>query len=108
VHTILIRQRLRRAAPGWRLGRQLHATTKRIETYCGRIEESFGRYPPLLLAEEEDTSSPSFFARAAAHRLDGTEKRAPMPRGDFSACRSKSAWPICAGVFPHDAIPDLR
>ena len=25
-----------------------------IETYCGRIEESFGRSPTLLLAEEED------------------------------------------------------
>ena len=27
---------------------------KRIETYCRRIEESFGRNPTLLLAEEED------------------------------------------------------
>jgi spermidine synthase len=27
---------------------------ERIDTYCGRIEESFGRSPTLLLAEEED------------------------------------------------------
>jgi len=68
--------------------------------YCGRIEESFGRYPTLLLAEEEDNFIAFVFA-AGPPRIAWTElKRAPMPRGDFSACRSKSAWPICAGVIP--------
>jgi len=50
-----------------RHGRQLHVDDKRIETYCGRIEESFGRDPTLLLAEEEDNSSPSRFATATAN-----------------------------------------
>ena len=40
--------------PGGVLVANFMSDDKRIETYCGRIEESFGRYPTLLLAEEED------------------------------------------------------
>jgi len=34
---------------------------KRIETHCGRIAESFGPQPALVLAEEGDNLSPSHF-----------------------------------------------
>src|SRR3977135_1334560 len=40
--------------PGGVLVANFMSDDKRIETHCGRIEESFGRSPTLLLAEEED------------------------------------------------------
>jgi len=40
--------------PGGVLVANFMSDDKRIETYCRRIEESFGRNPTLLLAEEED------------------------------------------------------
>jgi spermidine synthase len=40
--------------PGGVLVANFMSDDKRIETYCARIEESFGRSPTLLLAEEED------------------------------------------------------
>jgi spermidine synthase len=40
--------------PGGAMVANFMSDDKRIETYCGRIEESFGRNPTLLLAEEED------------------------------------------------------
>jgi spermidine synthase len=40
--------------PGGVMVANFMSDDKRIETYCGRIEESFGRDPTLLLAEEED------------------------------------------------------
>jgi spermidine synthase len=40
--------------PGGVMVANFMSDDKRIETYCGRIEESFGRDPALLLAEEED------------------------------------------------------
>jgi len=40
--------------PGGVLVANFMSDDKRIETYCRRIAESFGRNPTLLLAEEED------------------------------------------------------
>jgi spermidine synthase len=40
--------------PGGVMVANFMSDDKRIETYCRRIEESFGRNPVLLLAEEED------------------------------------------------------
>ena len=40
--------------PGGVMVANFMSDDKRIENYCGRIEESFGRDPTLLLAEEED------------------------------------------------------
>jgi spermidine synthase len=40
--------------PGGVMVANFMSDDKRIETYCGRIEESFRRNPTLLLAEEED------------------------------------------------------
>jgi len=47
----------------------------RIETYCGRIEESFGRGPTLLLAEEEDNFI-AFALRNGPQRIAWTELKA--------------------------------
>ena len=40
--------------PGGVMVANFMSDDKRLETYCGRIEESFGCDPTLLLAEEED------------------------------------------------------
>jgi len=48
---------------------------KRLDTYCGRIEKSFGRHPLLLLAEEEDNFI-AFALRGGPPRLAWTELKA--------------------------------
>jgi spermidine synthase len=48
---------------------------KGIETYCGRIEESFGRNPTLLLAEEEDNII-AFAVRGGPARISWAELKA--------------------------------
>jgi spermidine synthase len=48
---------------------------RRIETYCRRIEASFGRAPTLLLAEEEDNLI-AFALRGGPPRIRWTELKA--------------------------------
>jgi len=48
---------------------------KRLETYCARIEKSFGRRPALLLAEEEDNFI-AFALRGGPPRIAWAELKA--------------------------------
>ena len=48
---------------------------KRLETYCARIERSFGRRPALLLAEEEDNFI-AFALRGGPPRIAWAELKA--------------------------------
>jgi spermidine synthase len=48
---------------------------KRLETYCGRIEKSFGSRPLLLLAEEEDNFI-AFALRGGPPRIAWSELKA--------------------------------
>ena len=58
--------------PGGVMVANFMSDDKRIETYCGRIEESFGRNPTLLLAEEEDNVI-AFALRGGPHRIPWAE-----------------------------------
>jgi hypothetical protein len=69
---------------------------KRIETYCGRIEESFGRNPTLLLAEEEDNFI-AFALRDGPPRIPWTEVKA----------RARSARRLF-GLPLEECLADLR
>ncbi|TMH19673.1 MAG: methyltransferase domain-containing protein [Betaproteobacteria bacterium] len=58
--------------PGGVMVANFMSDDKRIETYCGRIEESFGRNPTLLLAEEEDNVI-AFALRGGPRRIPWAE-----------------------------------
>jgi spermidine synthase len=58
--------------PGGVMVANFMSDDKRIETYCGRIEESFGRNPTLLLAEEEDNVV-AFALRGGPRRIPWAE-----------------------------------
>ena len=61
--------------PGGVLVANFMSDDKRIETYCRRIEESFGRNPTLLLAEEEDNII-AFALRGGPPRIAWAELKA--------------------------------
>jgi len=61
--------------PGGVMVANFMSDDKRIETYCARIEESFGRNPALLLAEEEDNLI-AFALRGRPQRLPWAELKA--------------------------------
>jgi spermidine synthase len=61
--------------PGGVMVANFMSDDKRIETYCGRIEESFGRSPALLLAEEEDNFI-AFALRGGPPRVAWAELKA--------------------------------
>ena len=61
--------------PGGVMVANFMSDDERIETYCGRIEESFGRGPTLLLAEEEDNFI-AFALRNGPPRIAWTELKA--------------------------------
>ncbi|HKC54313.1 MAG TPA: fused MFS/spermidine synthase [Burkholderiales bacterium] len=67
-----------------------------IETYCGRIEESFGRSPTLLLAEEEDNFI-AFALRAGPPRIAWAELKA----------RARAASALF-GLPLGECVPSLR
>jgi spermidine synthase len=69
---------------------------KRIETYCGRIEASFGRNPALLLAEEEDNFI-AFALRDGPRRIPWTELKA----------RTRAARRLF-GLSLEECLADLR
>ena len=58
--------------PGGVMVANFMADDKRIETHCGRIAQSFGRNPTLLLAEEEDNFI-AFALRGGPPRIRWTE-----------------------------------
>ena len=61
--------------PGGVMVANFMSDDKRIETHCGRIAESFGRSPTLLLAEEEDNFI-AFALRGGPARVRWTELKA--------------------------------
>ena len=61
--------------PGGVMVANFMSDDKRIEAYCGRIEESFGRNPTLLLAEEEDNFI-AFALRDGPPRIPWAELKA--------------------------------
>src|SRR3979490_3054946 len=61
--------------PGGVMVANFMSDDERIETYCGRIEESFGRNPTLLLAEEEDNFI-AFALRGGPPRIAWAELKA--------------------------------
>jgi len=61
--------------PGGVMVANFMSDDKRIETYCKRIEESFGRGPALLLAEEEDNFI-AFALRGGPPRIAWAELKA--------------------------------
>jgi spermidine synthase len=61
--------------PGGVLVANFMSDDKRIETYCKRIETSFGRRPVLLLAEEEDNII-AFALREGPARIAWSELQA--------------------------------
>jgi len=61
--------------PGGALVANFMSDDKRIETYCKRIETSFGRRPVLLLAEEEDNII-AFALREGPARIAWSELQA--------------------------------
>jgi len=61
--------------PGGIMVANFMADDRRLETHCGRIEKSFGRYPTLLLAEEEDNFI-AFALRGGPPRIAWSELRA--------------------------------
>src|SRR5204862_7636904 len=61
--------------PGGGMAANFMSAAKRIETHCGRIAESFGRSPTLLLAEEEDNFI-AFALRGGPPRIRWTELKA--------------------------------
>jgi spermidine synthase len=61
--------------PGGVMVANFMADDRRIDTYCSRIEKSFGRYPTLLLAEEEDNFI-AFAPRGGPPRIAWAELRA--------------------------------
>ena len=61
--------------PGGVMVANFMSDDKRIETYCGRIAESFGRGPTLLLAEEEDNII-AFALRGGPLRVRWTDLKA--------------------------------
>jgi spermidine synthase len=61
--------------PGGVMVANFMSDDKGIETYCGRIEESFGRNPTLLLAEEEDNFI-AFALRQGPPRIAWAELKA--------------------------------
>ncbi len=67
-----------------------------IETYCGRIEESFGRSPTLLLAEEEDNFI-AFALRGGPPRIAWAELKA----------RARAASALF-GLPLGECVPSLR
>jgi spermidine synthase len=67
-----------------------------IETYCGRIEESFGRGPTLLLAEEEDNFI-AFALRGGPPRIAWAELKA----------RARAASALF-GLPLGECVPSLR
>jgi spermidine synthase len=67
--------------PGGVMVANFMSDDKRIETYCGRIEESFGRSPALLLAEEEDNFV-AFALRDGPPRIAWAELKARARAAD--------------------------
>src|SRR6266513_1001749 len=61
--------------PGGVMVANFMSDDKRIETHCGRIAESFGRGPTLLLAEEEDNYV-AFALRGGPPRIRWTQLKA--------------------------------
>jgi spermidine synthase len=61
--------------PGGVMVANFMSDDKRMETYCRRIEESFGRNPTLLLAEEEDNLI-AFAVRGGPPRIAWAELKA--------------------------------
>jgi spermidine synthase len=61
--------------PGGVMVANFMSDDKRIETYCARIEKSFGRGPALLLAEEEDNLI-AFALREGPPRIAWAELKA--------------------------------
>jgi spermidine synthase len=61
--------------PGGVMVANFMSDDKRIETHCGRIAESFGRSPTLLLAEEEDNFI-AFTLRGGPPRIPWAELKA--------------------------------
>jgi len=61
--------------PGGVMVANFMSDDERIETYCGRIEETFGRGPTLLLAEEEDNFI-AFALRGGPPRIAWAELKA--------------------------------
>ncbi len=61
--------------PGGVMVANFMSDDKRMETYCRRIEESFGRNPTLLLAEEEDNFI-AFALRGGPPRIPWAELKA--------------------------------
>lgn len=79
--------------PGGVMVANFMSDDKRIETHCGRIAESFGRNPALLLAEEEDNfiafalrNGPSRIAWAELKaRARAAQRLLDLPLGDCLA-----------------------
>ena len=82
--------------PGGAMVANFMSDDKRIETYCGRIEESFGRNPTLLLAEEEDNII-AFAVRGGPPRISWSELKA----------RARSARRLF-GLPLEECLADLR
>src|SRR5258706_4877408 len=82
--------------PGGVMVANFMSDDQRIETYCRRIEESFGRGPTLVLAEEED----NFIAFA----LRGGPPR--IAWGELQA-RARAAHRRF-GLPPEDCLPSLK
>jgi spermidine synthase len=61
--------------PGGVMVANFMSDDKRMETYCARIEKTFGRSPTLLLAEEEDNLI-AFAVRGGPPRIPWAELKA--------------------------------
>jgi len=82
--------------PGGVMVANFMSDDKRIETHCGRIAESFGRSPTLLLAEEEDNYV-AFALRGGPARIRWTQLKA----------RARAAQRLF-GLPLEDCLADLR
>ena len=82
--------------PGGVMVANFMADDKRIETHCGRIAQSFGRNPTLLLAEEEDNFI-AFALRGGPPRIAWAELKA----------RARAASALF-GLPLGECVPSLR